>query len=60
MPSYYATFPQTTLTKEQASAYIERIRAGKGRFHLIARAQTDIYPHTGSLPIDIELQGGGT
>ncbi len=59
MPSYYATFPQTTLTKEQASAYIERIRAGKGRFHLIARAQTDIYPHTGSLPIDIELQGGG-
>jgi hypothetical protein len=55
MPSYYVTFPRTSLTKEQAKDYVDRIRLGKGRFRIVARAQADIYPHTGGLPIDIDL-----
>ncbi len=60
MPSYYASYPQTSLTKDQAAAYVKAIRTGSGRFHLIARAQTDIYPHTGGLPIDISLTRAGS
>lgn len=59
MPSYYVTFPRSSLTKEQATAYVDRIRHGKGRFRIVARAQTDIFPHTGGLPIDIDLIRGG-
>jgi hypothetical protein len=58
MPSYYASYPQTSLTKDQAAAYVTAIRTGTGRFHLVARAQTDIYPHTGGLPLDIGLTRG--
>ncbi len=60
MPSYYASYPQTSLTKDQAAAYVAAIRSGSGRFHLVARAQGDIYPHTGGLPIDIELTRAAT
>jgi hypothetical protein len=33
----------------------ETIRTGKGRFYVIVRAATDIYPHTGGIPVDFAL-----
>ena len=33
----------------------ETIRNGKGRFYVVVRAATDIYPHTGGVPVDFAL-----
>jgi hypothetical protein len=54
MPSYFANaIPSLSLSDVQST---ERdIKAGRGRFYLVARAASDVYPHTGGIPVTFEL-----
>jgi hypothetical protein len=54
MPSYFANaIPSLTLAQVQDTQHA--IRSGKGHFYIIARATTDVYPHTGGIPVAFEL-----
>lgn len=55
MPGPFArALPQ--LTSERARQMRDAIRSGRGRYYIIAKAAIDVYPHTGAIPIDFELQ----
>jgi len=54
MPAYFANaIPALTVPEVQRTQ--QAIRTGRGRFYIIARASTDIYPHTGGIPVSFEL-----
>jgi osmotically-inducible protein OsmY len=54
MPAYFANaIPQVTLLQVQATQ--REIRAGRGRFYIVARAVADVYPHTGGIPVTFDL-----
>jgi hypothetical protein len=54
MPAYFANaIPALTLSQVQATQ--REISAGKGRFYIVARAVTDVYPHTGGIPVTFDL-----
>ncbi len=44
-----------TLSEAQVREISDTIRNGKGRFYVVVRAATDIYPHTGGIPVDFTL-----
>lgn len=54
MPAFFATVIPT-LTAADVANTTRTIRGGRGRFFIIARATTDVYPHTGDIPISFEL-----
>lgn len=54
MPVYFALpFAQPSPAEIEATRLA--IKKGRGRFYIIARAQRDIYPHTGGVPITFVL-----
>lgn len=54
MPAYFANaIPALTLQQVQATQ--QAIRTGSGRFYIIARAASDVYPHTGGIPVAFSL-----
>jgi hypothetical protein len=57
MPPYYAQ-PFPNLSEARAKQMGDEIRAGRGRFHIEARAAQDIYPHTGGMLIEFALSRG--
>jgi hypothetical protein len=52
-PFAQAVFPQ--LTEAEVEETRRTVREGRGRYFLVARAATDIYPHTGGVPLEFEL-----
>ncbi len=54
MPSFFATVIPT-LTAADVAKTSRTIRSGRGRFFIIARATSDVYPHTGDIPVSFEL-----
>ena len=55
MPSFFANVVFSSLSTAQVQATRRAILAGKGRFYIVARASTDIFPHTGDIPVNFEL-----
>jgi hypothetical protein len=55
MPIYYVRNPVVTLTPAQVQKITDTIRHGKGRFRIVALARSDVYPHTGGLPVELAL-----
>ena len=55
MPIYYVRNPVVTLTPQAVQQITDMIRRGKGRFRIVALARTDVYPHTGGLPVELAL-----
>jgi hypothetical protein len=54
MPVYFANaIPSLTLAQVQDTR--RAIRTGSGHFYIIARATSDVYPHTGGVPVAFEL-----
>ncbi len=54
MPVYFANaIPALTLAQVRATQHA--ISAGRGRFYIVARAVTDVYPHTGGIPVTFDL-----
>ena len=54
MPAYFANaIPSLTLAQVQETQ--KTIRAGRGRFYIVARAVGDVYPHTGGIPVTFDL-----
>ncbi len=54
MPAFFArALPR--LTDGEVQDMRSAIKAGQGRFYIVARASRDIYPHTGGVPVDFEL-----
>jgi hypothetical protein len=45
-----------TLTSDQDRQMRDAIRAGRGRFYIVATAAIDVYPHTGAVPIEFSLR----
>jgi hypothetical protein len=44
-----------TMTENQMRDISDTIRSGKGRYYVIVKAATDVYPHTGGIPVAFEL-----
>ncbi len=54
MPAYFANaIPSLSLAEVQTTE--RAIKAGRGRFYIVAHAATDVYPHTGGIPVTFEL-----
>jgi hypothetical protein len=54
MPAYFANaIPSLSLAEVQTTE--REIKAGRGRFYIVAHAATDVYPHTGGIPVTFEL-----
>jgi len=54
MPSYFANaIPSLSLAQIQATQ--GEIKAGHGRYYIVAHAAIDVYPHTGGIPVTFEL-----
>jgi len=54
MPVYFALpFAQPSPAEIEATRLA--IRRGRGRFYITARAQRDVYPHTGGVPVTFSL-----
>jgi hypothetical protein len=55
MPYYFTTLIPS-LTAEQFFHQAQTtVRAGHGRYYIIARASADVYPHTGGIPVSFSL-----
>ncbi len=54
MPAFFAR-ALPTLTDSEVQTMRSTIRAGRGRFYIVARASRDVYPHTGGVPVNFEL-----
>ncbi len=54
MPAFVATVIPSLTTAEVADT-TRTIRAGRGRFYIVARTVADVYPHTGSIPVAFQL-----
>jgi hypothetical protein len=53
-PFAQAVFPQ--ITQAQIDETIAQIKAGRGRFFIVAEAASDVYPHSGGIPVGFELR----
>ncbi len=53
-PFAQAVFPQ--ITQAQIDETIRRIKAGQGRFYIVAAAASDVYPHSGGIPVVFDLR----
>ena len=54
MPVYFAN-PFAQSSPAQIAQTQSLIRKGRGRYYIIARATSDVYPHTGGVPVSFEL-----
>ncbi len=54
MPAFFATVIPS-LTAADVAKTSRTIRSGRGRYFIVARATTDIYPHTGDIPVSFQL-----
>jgi len=55
MPAYFTT-ALPSLTAEQFFRQAQAtVRAGHGRYYIVARAAADVYPHTGGIPVTFSL-----
>ncbi len=55
MPAFAATVIPT-LTTAEVTQTSRDIHAGHGRFYIVANATTDVFPHTGDVPIAFTLR----
>jgi hypothetical protein len=55
MPSYFTTLIPSAGTEQFFRETEATVKEGKGRFYIIARAATDVYPHTGGIPVTFTL-----
>jgi len=54
MPVYFAN-PFGSPTSAEIAAVRTAIKAGRGRFYIVARAAREVYPHTGGVPVTFRL-----
>jgi hypothetical protein len=54
MPAYFAN-AIPSLSSDQIQATVREIKEGRGRYYIVAHAATDVYPHTGGIPVTFEL-----
>ena len=54
MPAFFATVIPS-LTAAEVAQTSHAIRSGRGRFYIVARATSDVYPHTGDIPVSFAL-----
>lgn len=54
MPAYFAN-AIPSLSSDQIQATVRDIKDGRGRYYIVAHAATDVYPHTGGIPVTFEL-----
>ncbi len=54
MPAFFATVIPS-LTAAEVAQTSQSIRSGRGRFFIVARATSDVYPHTGDIPVSFAL-----
>jgi hypothetical protein len=54
MPAFFATVIPS-LTAAEVAQTSKTIRGGHGRFFIVARATTDVFPHTGDIPVSFTL-----
>jgi hypothetical protein len=55
MPAYFTNLIPSLRTEQFFRQTQAAIRAGRGRYYIIARAETDVYPHTGGIPVSFSL-----
>jgi hypothetical protein len=54
MPAFFATV-LPSLTAADVARTTHTIRSGRGRFFIVARATSDVFPHTGDIPVAFDL-----
>ncbi len=54
MPAFFAR-ALPTLTDSEVQDMRSTIKAGKGRYYIVARASRPVFPHTGGVPVQFEL-----
>jgi hypothetical protein len=52
-PFAQAVFPQ--ITQNEIEETIRRIKTGQGRYYIVAKAESDVYPHSGGIPVVFDL-----
>jgi hypothetical protein len=55
MPAYFTTLVPSPGTEQFFRETQATVKSGKGRFYITARAATDVYPHTGGIPVSFTL-----
>jgi len=55
MPAYFTTLVPSLETDRFFRDTQSSIRQGRGRYYIIARAASDVYPHTGGIPVSFSL-----
>jgi hypothetical protein len=55
MPAYFTSLIPSLQTEQFFRQTQSAIRAGHGHYYIIARAETDVYPHTGGIPVSFAL-----
>lgn len=54
MPAYFAN-AIPSLSNEEIQSTVREIKAGHGRYFIVAHAASDVYPHTGGIPVTFVL-----
>jgi hypothetical protein len=55
MPAYFANAIPSAATGPFFATADRTVRAGRGRYYIVARAAADVYPHTGGIPVVYSL-----
>ena len=55
MPAYFTTLVPAPGTEQFFREAQATVKAGKGRFYIIGHAATEIFPHTGGIPVSFTL-----
>ena len=55
MPAYFSNLVPALTAEQFFRRTQEVVRTGRGRFYIIARAASEVYPHTGGVPVTFAL-----
>jgi len=55
MPAYFTNLIPSLSTEQFFRQTQSEIHSGRGRYYIIARAASDVYPHTGGIPVAFVL-----
>jgi hypothetical protein len=55
MPAYFSNLVPALTAEQFFRRTREEVRTGRGHFYIIARAASDVYPHTGGIPVTFAL-----
>jgi hypothetical protein len=55
MPAYFTTLIPSLAAEQFFRQTQATVRAGHGRYYIIAKASADVYPHTGGIPVTFSL-----